>query len=203
MTTFLLTAVGGTRWQTSIAITADHLLAVVLTGKNHQGRLNDSTTEAQNQMKGAFLLNVIVLEGTAIFQLLTGEDQALLIRRDSFLILDFSLDVVNGIRGFYIQRNGLSSQSLHHLRPHMLDQNIIHLLLSCESTEQPSVPSRISAWSEGERTSTKSQAITFSIRLASWFSAPPPKSPLIRRHGCSCCWHSFQVGACIAFPSIC
>jgi len=35
-------------------------------------------------MQGGFLLNVVVRQGTAILELLAGEDQPLLIWRDSF-----------------------------------------------------------------------------------------------------------------------
>merc|ERR1712188_357848 len=63
-------------------------------------------------MEGGFLLDVVVGEGSAVFQLLSGEDQSLLIRRDTFLVLDLGLDVFNGIRGFDVEGNGLTSQGL-------------------------------------------------------------------------------------------
>ena len=40
-------------------------------------------------MESRFLLNVIVGQGSAVFQLLTGKNQSLLVRGDSFLVLDF------------------------------------------------------------------------------------------------------------------
>ena len=40
-------------------------------------------------MKGGLLLNVVVRESAALLELLAGEDQALLIRRDALLVLDF------------------------------------------------------------------------------------------------------------------
>lgn len=39
-----------------------------------------TTTKTKNKMKGRLLLNVIITEGAAVFELLSGEDQALLIR---------------------------------------------------------------------------------------------------------------------------
>ena len=79
-------------------------------------------------MEGRFLLDVVVREGSAIFQLLSGENKPLLVRRNTFLILNFSprgwmsklvtrknnlLDVVNGITLLDIQGDGLACQSLH------------------------------------------------------------------------------------------
>ena len=42
-------------------------------------------------------MNVVVAEGSAVFELLSSEDESLLIGRDTFLVLDFGLDVVNGV----------------------------------------------------------------------------------------------------------
>ncbi len=50
-------------------------------------------------MKGRLLLDVIVGEGPAVLQLLSGKDQTLLIRGDSFFVLDLSLYGLDGIRG--------------------------------------------------------------------------------------------------------
>jgi len=48
-------------------------------------------------MESRFLLDVIVGEGSAVFELLASKDKSLLIRWDSFLILDLGLHVLNGI----------------------------------------------------------------------------------------------------------
>ena len=50
MTAFLLSAVGGSRWQTGIALSANHLVAVVLGGKGFQRRLDDSTSESEDKV---------------------------------------------------------------------------------------------------------------------------------------------------------
>merc|ERR1711907_774619 len=63
-------------------------------------------------MEGRFLLDVVIGEGSTVFELLTSEDQSLLIRGDTFLVLDLSLDVFNGVRGFNIEGDGLSGQGL-------------------------------------------------------------------------------------------
>ena len=46
-----------------------------------------SSTEPKNQVKGALLLDVVIREGPAILQLLPGEDEPLLVGRDSLLVL--------------------------------------------------------------------------------------------------------------------
>jgi len=45
-------------------------------------------------VKGGLLLDIVVGEGSAILELLAGEDQTLLIRGDSLLVLDLGLDIV-------------------------------------------------------------------------------------------------------------
>merc|ERR1712244_141954 len=51
-----------------------------------------SSPEPEDEMKGGLLLDVVVRESTAILQLLTSEDQSLLIWGNTLLILDLSLD---------------------------------------------------------------------------------------------------------------
>ena len=48
-------------------------------------------------MKGRLLLDIVVGESAAVLKLLAGEDQTLLIRRNTFLVLDLLLDVINAI----------------------------------------------------------------------------------------------------------
>ena len=64
-------------------------------------------------MESRLLLNVVVGERTSILELLSGKDQTLLIRGNTFLVLNLRLDIVDGIRGFHIEGNGLTSQSFH------------------------------------------------------------------------------------------
>ena len=42
-----------------------------------------ATPQAQHQVQGGLLLDVVVRQGAAILQLLAGKDQALLVRRDA------------------------------------------------------------------------------------------------------------------------
>ena len=41
------------------------------------------------------LLNIVIRECAAIFELFAGEDQTLLIRRDALLVLNLGLDIVD------------------------------------------------------------------------------------------------------------
>uniref|UniRef100_A0A7S3Y0M9 Uncharacterized protein n=1 Tax=Heterosigma akashiwo TaxID=2829 RepID=A0A7S3Y0M9_HETAK len=86
-----------------------------------------ATTQAQYQVQGGLLLDVVVRQGAPILQLLASKDQALLVRRNALLgqqrssaagqegclLLDLLLDVVNGVGGLNIQSDGLASQGLH------------------------------------------------------------------------------------------
>ena len=67
-----------------------------LTGEGLDEDLH-TTTESEDQMEGGLLLDVVVGEGSAVFELLAGEDESLLVGRDSFLVLDLGLDVFDGV----------------------------------------------------------------------------------------------------------
>ena len=97
VTALLLSAVGGSRRKSSVALTADHLLTVVLSGQDLQGRLDGTTAQTENQVEGRLLLDVVVRKGSAVLELLTGEDQTLLIRRDALLVLNLGLDVIDSV----------------------------------------------------------------------------------------------------------
>jgi hypothetical protein len=44
------------------------------------------------------LLDVVVSEGAAVFQLLASEDQSLLVGRDTLFVLNLLFDVLDGVR---------------------------------------------------------------------------------------------------------
>ena len=48
-------------------------------------------------MQGRLLLNIVIRQSAPVLKLLSGKDQALLIRRNAFLVLDLGLDVINRI----------------------------------------------------------------------------------------------------------
>ncbi len=108
VTTLLLSTVGRTGRQTSVTLTTDHLVTVVLSGQHLQRRLNSTTSKTKNQVQSRLLLDVIVAQSSTVFQLLSSENQSLLVRWDTFLILDLGLDILNSVRGLYIEGDGLT-----------------------------------------------------------------------------------------------
>merc|ERR1719461_808902 len=72
-----------------------------------------SATEAEDEMEGRLLLDVVIGEGTTILKLFSGEDESLLIGRDSLLVLNLGLYVGNGVRRLHIQGDRLAGQRLH------------------------------------------------------------------------------------------
>jgi len=64
-------------------------------------------------MKSRFLLDVVIAQGSTIFQLLSSKDETLLIWWDPFLVLDLSFDVVNGIGRFDVQRDGFTGECFY------------------------------------------------------------------------------------------
>ena len=63
-------------------------------------------------MESRLLLDVVVRKGSAVFELLSSEDETLLIGWDAFLVLDLSLDVLNGVRWLDLKSDGLSGEGL-------------------------------------------------------------------------------------------
>merc|ERR1711894_759837 len=61
-------------------------------------------------MKSGFLLNIVIRQSTAILKLFTGKDQSLLIWRNTFLILNFGLNILNRVGCFNLKGDSLSSQ---------------------------------------------------------------------------------------------
>ena len=127
MTALLLTAVGCTWVKASVALATDHLIAVVLLGQHTERGLDDTTTKTENQMESGLLLDIVVGQGASILQLLTSEDQTLLIWGNAFFVLknsvkvlfnkfqfylDLGLDIFNSVGGLNLEGNGLASESL-------------------------------------------------------------------------------------------
>jgi len=109
---FLLSAVGGTGWETRIAFSADGLVAVESLGEEGQRRVVDTTTEAEHQVQSRLLLDVVIAQRAAVFELFSSENQALLIRRDALLVLDLGFDIVDRVAGLHVERDGLARQAL-------------------------------------------------------------------------------------------
>ena len=95
MTTLSLSAIVSLGWESCIALSANHLFGLVLSGKSGKVWLNldgshTTTSQSQNQVESGFLLDVVVGKGSAIFQLFACENQSLLIGWNTFLVLDLS-----------------------------------------------------------------------------------------------------------------
>jgi hypothetical protein len=56
-----------------------------------------TTSESEDQVESGLLLDVVVGEGSAVFELLASEDESLLIGRNTFLVLNLGLDILNGV----------------------------------------------------------------------------------------------------------
>ena len=59
-------------------------------------------------MQGGLLLDIVIRQSSAVLKLLAGKDQALLIRRNAFLVLNLGFDVIDGIARFNFKGNGLA-----------------------------------------------------------------------------------------------
>ena len=118
MAALALTAVLCLDGQGGVASSANHLFYLVFSGEGGKGGFNldlteTTTTEAEHQVKGGFLLDVVVGESTAVFELFAGEDEALLIWGNTFLILNLGLNVLNGVAGFDVQSDRLTCEGLN------------------------------------------------------------------------------------------
>merc|ERR1712033_113381 len=71
-----------------------------------------TSSQSEDQMQGALLLDVVVREGSSILKLLSGKDQSLLVWGNAFLVLDLGLDILNGVRWLNLESDGLASQGL-------------------------------------------------------------------------------------------
>jgi len=89
-----------------------------LTGEGLDEDLHTSS-KSEDEMEGGLLLDVVVRKGSSILELLSGEDESLLIWWDTFLVLDLGLDVFDGICWLDVEGDGLSCEGL--------DENL-HLL---------------------------------------------------------------------------
>ena len=59
------------------------------------------------------LLDIVVGESAAIFKLLSGKDQTLLVGGNTLLVLDLGLDIVDGVGRLHLEGDGLARQGLH------------------------------------------------------------------------------------------
>jgi len=72
-----------------------------------------TASQTQHEMQGGLLLDVVIRQSPAVLQLLPGEDQPLLVRRDPLLVLDLGLNIVDGVGTLDLESDGLPRQGLH------------------------------------------------------------------------------------------
>jgi len=101
-----------------------------LSGEGLDEDLHGSSSKSQDKVQGRFLLDIVVRQGSSVLQLLSGEDQTLLLRGDSLLVLDLGLDVGNGVVGFDVKGDGFARKGLHE-NLHRHDVRFCFLNLGC------------------------------------------------------------------------
>ena len=72
-----------------------------------------ASSKTKDKVEGALLLDVVVRKSASVLELLASEDQSLLVRGDSFLVLDLLLHGLDGVGALDLKGDGLASQSLH------------------------------------------------------------------------------------------
>merc|ERR1712179_845820 len=98
--------------------------------------------QAKHQVQCALFLDVVIREGPAVLQLFACENQALLVWRDTLLVLDFCFHIVNRVGCFNIQCNCLACQGFHedlHTPPQAKHQVQCALFLDVVIREGPAV----------------------------------------------------------------
>jgi hypothetical protein len=95
MTTLSLSAVDSLWWKSDIALSADHLLSLELSSQGSESWFNldgshTTTSQSEDQVECGFLLDVVIRESSSIFELLSSEDESLLIWGNTFFILNLS-----------------------------------------------------------------------------------------------------------------
>ena len=74
--------------------------------------LLSATAKTEDEVEGGLLLDVVVGQSAAVLQLLASKNQPLLVRGDSFLILDLLFDGSNHVRRLDVEGDGLARQGL-------------------------------------------------------------------------------------------
>ena len=73
-------------------------------------RKSSTATKPEDQMKRGLRLDIVIWKSTTILQLLASKNKALLVRRDSFFVLDFLFDDCYGIWRLDVDLKRLSCQ---------------------------------------------------------------------------------------------
>ena len=57
-----------------------------------------ASTKTEHQVESRLLLDVVVAQSATVFELLASKDEALLVRRDTLLVLNLALHHIDGVR---------------------------------------------------------------------------------------------------------
>ena len=79
----------------------------------HASDLHGTSAQSKHEVQRALFLDVVVGERPAVFELLAGEDEALLVGRYALLVLDFALDHVDGVGRLDFERYCLAREGLY------------------------------------------------------------------------------------------
>jgi len=72
--------------------------------------LPHAAAEAEDEVEGRLLLDVVIREGAAVLELLPREDEPLLVGRDALLVLDLGLDILDRVRRLDLEGDGLARE---------------------------------------------------------------------------------------------
>jgi len=75
------------------------------------GLVIGATAQAEHEVKCALLLDVVVREQLVVLELLSCENQALLVGRDTLLVLNLRFQALDRVRRLGIERDGFTSKS--------------------------------------------------------------------------------------------
>ena len=114
VTALSLSAVGGLERKSGVAFSADHLVALVLSGESGKNWLDlhgthTTTSKSEDEMESGLFLDVVIRESSTVFKLLSGEDESLLIWGNTFFILNLSFDVFDGVSRLDVKGNCFTS----------------------------------------------------------------------------------------------
>jgi len=68
-----------------------------------------ATTKAENEMESRLFLDVVIRKSSTVLQLFASEDKTLLVRRNTLLVLDLCLDVIDRVGRFNFESDRLAS----------------------------------------------------------------------------------------------
>lgn len=105
-----------------------------LSRESFDEELHFASSESEDEVNCAFFLDVIVCEGSGVVELLSCEDESLLVGRDAFSGVNLGLDALDGVGGLGLQGDRLSRQcldeELHLASPESEDEVESGLLLN-------------------------------------------------------------------------